>query len=226
MTAATAPARWVAFAAVGTVGFGVQLAALAWLTNRVGLPTGPAAALAVEIAVLHNFAWHEWWTWRDRGGLGWTRVLLRLARFHAATGIVSLAGNVALTVAAVAWLHFPVVLANTCAVVILSAVNFRITDRWVFTHGTRCLGSSGSLVPTSTLEPGIPNSKLRGPRLIPRLAFRTPVPEVQTHVEFRTPNSALLIAIDRTGTSGGRSEECRRARIPLLARIPAACRRA
>ena len=139
------PARWAAFAGVGIIGFGVQLAALVSLVHAAGLPAAPAAALAVEAAVLHNFAWHERWTWRDRAGGGRARVLARLARFHATSGIVSLVGNVALTVAAVAWLHLPVVLANVCAVVILSAVNFVIADKWVFTRPNPALGIERSV---------------------------------------------------------------------------------
>jgi putative flippase GtrA len=114
------------------MGFGVQLAVLGLLTTGAGLATAPAAAIAVETAVLHNFAWHERWTWRDRAGGGAARVVGRLVRFHAGAGIVSLAGNVGVTVLLVEWLHVPVAVANTCAVALLSVLNFRYADRWVF----------------------------------------------------------------------------------------------
>ena len=127
--------RWAAFAGVGIMGFGIQLAALQVLTATVGLATAAATAIAVEAAVLHNFVWHERWTWRDRARGGRASVLRRLARFHAGAGIVSLAGNVAITVALVKWLHVPVVLANACAVGLLSVLNFQLADRWVFTGG-------------------------------------------------------------------------------------------
>jgi dolichol-phosphate mannosyltransferase len=124
--------RWASFAGVGILGFGVQLAVLGFLTAGAGLPTAPAAAMAVETAVLHNFVWHERWTWRDRARGGRASVLRRLARFHAGAGIVSLAGNVAITVFLAEWLHVPVVLANACAVGVLSVLNFLLADRWVF----------------------------------------------------------------------------------------------
>jgi putative flippase GtrA len=128
--------RWASFAGVGILGFGVQLAVLGFLTAGAGLPTAPAAAMAVETAVLHNFVWHERWTWCDRlggrAGGGPARVLGRLLRFHAGAGIVSLAGNVAITVFLAEWLHVPVVLANACAVGVLSVLNFLLADRWVF----------------------------------------------------------------------------------------------
>jgi putative flippase GtrA len=126
------PRRWAVFAGVGAIGFSVQLAVLGLLTGGAGLATAPAAALAVETAVLHNFVWHERWTWRDRAGGGPVRVLQRLARFHVGAGIVSLAGNVAITVVLVEWLQVPVVLANACAVGVLSVLNFHLSDRWVF----------------------------------------------------------------------------------------------
>jgi putative flippase GtrA len=114
----------------------VQLAALWLLTAGAGLATVPAAAIAAEAAVLHNFVWHERWTWRDRAGGGPSGVLGRLARFHAAGGIVSITGNVALTVLFVHWLQMPVVLATACAVGLLGMLNFQLADRWVFAGRT------------------------------------------------------------------------------------------
>jgi putative flippase GtrA len=124
--------RGLAFAGVGAIGLGVQLAAIAWLTHAWPMPTALAAGVGVEIAVLHNFAWHERWTWRDCADVHSARVVVRLVRFHASAGIVSLVGNVAITVVAVEWLHLPVVVANTCAVIALSAANFLLADRYVF----------------------------------------------------------------------------------------------
>ena len=54
--------RWDKFSAVGGIGIGVQLAALtifrSWLKLEYLLATG----LTVEIAVIHNFLWHERFT--------------------------------------------------------------------------------------------------------------------------------------------------------------------
>jgi dolichol-phosphate mannosyltransferase len=130
--AGSEPRRWASFAGVGVMGFGVQLAVLGLLTSETGLATAPAAAIAVEAAVLHNFVWHERWTWRDRAGGGPAHVLGRLARFHAGAGIVSLAGTVAITVLLVEWLCVPVAFANACAVVLPGLFNFWSADRWIF----------------------------------------------------------------------------------------------
>ena len=58
--------RVPAFVTVGAIGFLLQLGSLAFLTMVVGWPYGPATAIAVQLAVMHNFLWHERWTWRDR----------------------------------------------------------------------------------------------------------------------------------------------------------------
>ncbi|HUR32615.1 MAG TPA: GtrA family protein [Vicinamibacterales bacterium] len=123
--------RVPAFIAVGAMGFVVQSGVLVGLTAVCGWPYLVATALAVEAAVVHNFAWHERWTWRDRGQ-GGRAIAGRLWRFHLGTGITSLAGNVVVTALAVELLHLPAPLANACAVAATGAANFLVADRWVF----------------------------------------------------------------------------------------------
>ena len=57
--------RAARFVWVGVGGFVVQGLALHGLA-AAGLPYPLATALAVEAAILHNFLWHERWTWADR----------------------------------------------------------------------------------------------------------------------------------------------------------------
>ena len=57
--------RFGAFAAVGVFGFVLQITAIASLLSA-GWSYLAATAAGVELAVLHNFWWHERWTWRDR----------------------------------------------------------------------------------------------------------------------------------------------------------------
>src|SRR5512140_3345440 len=87
--------RWLRFNAVGLGGIIVQLAVLACLTRLAGLSYLPATGCAVEAAVIHNFAWHQRWTWRDRGFSG-AALLAPLLRFHLTNGLVSIAGNLLL----------------------------------------------------------------------------------------------------------------------------------
>ncbi len=58
--------RWLKFNAVGSIGIIVQLVALATFKGWLQLDYLWATALAVEAAVIHNFFWHERFTWVDR----------------------------------------------------------------------------------------------------------------------------------------------------------------
>ena len=123
--------RWLVFNAVGTMGVAVQLAALVGLTELAGLNYLLATALAVESAILHNFVWHERWTWRDRGPGAGGR-LARLARFNLLTGAVSIGANIVFTglYASVLGVHYA--LANLLAIASCSLLNFLANDRLVF----------------------------------------------------------------------------------------------
>ena len=118
------------FNGVGLAGFALQLGLLALLV-RLGCITWPRPPLAVELTVLHNFAWHERWTWRDRPAGAGSR-MRRLWRFHAANGLVSLIGNVLLMRLFVGLLGWPAVPANLLAVLLCALVNFTASDRFVF----------------------------------------------------------------------------------------------
>lgn len=124
--------RWIKFNAVGGLGILVQLAALAvsrsWLKIDYLLATG----IAVEIAVIHNFVWHERFTWADRPASRPLHSLVRLAKFNASNGTVSIIGNLLLMRLLVGELRFNYIASNIFAIVFYSFVNFLLGDRFVF----------------------------------------------------------------------------------------------
>ena len=128
-------ARWLTFNGVGLAGVVVQLVTLAVLTQVVGWPVLIATAIAVELALLHNFACHLRWTWRDRPSGGGREVAVRLWRFHAVNGVVSLVGNVVIT-SALARSGMDPILANVAAIAACSLVNFAAGDAFVFRAAT------------------------------------------------------------------------------------------
>ena len=127
--------RWLKFNAVGGIGIGVQLAALGVLRSWLELDYLLATGLAVEIAVIHNFLWHERFTWADRPAPRRVHSLLRLAKFNASNGAVSIAGNLVLMRLLVGELKLNYVASNVIAIVICSLVNFLLSDRFVFEAG-------------------------------------------------------------------------------------------
>ena len=108
--------RWLRFNGAGALGVLVQLLALSVFARHMDYLL--ATALAVEMAVLHNFAWHERLTWRERTQNASHGLWRRLARFHLANGVISLLGNVLL----MRWLAggwgWPLVAANIVSILV------------------------------------------------------------------------------------------------------------
>ncbi len=128
--------RFFRFNGVGVLGFAIQVIVLGVLL-RAGVHYLVATVLAVEAAVLHNFLWHERWTWRDRPATGRAR-LARLGRFHLLNGAVSLVGNVLLMRLFVGTLGLPAIPANLVAVLACSVINYFASDGLVFRR-SRCV---------------------------------------------------------------------------------------
>lgn len=124
--------RFGRFGAIGLAGAALQVALFDVLLKWCHLPGVAAAPVAVELVVLNNFYWHERFTWFDREAGGLRRKALRLWRFHAANGLVSLVGNTVLAYWLVQQLNAPAVLSQVAAIAIFAPVNFWVADRWVF----------------------------------------------------------------------------------------------
>jgi putative flippase GtrA len=125
--------RISAFVTVGAVGFLIQIASLALMTTAAGWPYEPATAVAVQLAVLHNFFWHERWTWRDRR-VQRSALVARFWRYELTTGASSIVSNVLCTALLVESFGIPALPANAMTVALMSAVNFVVSDRWIFSR--------------------------------------------------------------------------------------------
>ncbi|HEY6373074.1 MAG TPA: GtrA family protein [Candidatus Sulfotelmatobacter sp.] len=130
--------RWCKFNFVGGVGIGVQFTALFLVKGILHFNYLAATAIAVEAAVVHNFVWHEQFTWADRTRSGdrfetrWRRSLLRLVRFNLTSGAVSILGNLALMKVMVGQGHINYLPANGIAIALCSLANFLVSEEWVF----------------------------------------------------------------------------------------------
>ena len=115
--------RWVRFNAVGILGAGIQLAVL-WLMLRLRVNYLVATAIALEIAVLHNYVWHCRWTWAGRAGSLW--------RFHLSNGLGALICNLALMRVFTGSMGFKPIPSNLAAITMTSFLNFALASKWVF----------------------------------------------------------------------------------------------
>jgi putative flippase GtrA len=145
--------RWLKFNTVGMGGATVQLCVLWLLQHFTSIAYIPAVILAVEVAILHNFVWHEAWTWRgkpirDR----WWRLL----RFHVGNGFFSILSNVVLTYVYKEIVGLPLVAANFAAIVTAALLNFWIAQAWVFRgivfFALFCPHAKAAVI-TTTLQP-------------------------------------------------------------------------
>lgn len=129
--------RWCKFNLVGGIGIVVQFAALFLLKSVLHFNYLGATAIAVEAAVVHNFVWHEQFTWADRtksdrAQSSWPHSLTRLLRFSLTNGAVSILGNLALMRVMVGQGHMNYLLANAIAIILCSLANFLVSETWVF----------------------------------------------------------------------------------------------
>lgn len=122
--------RWSKFNLVGVLGMAVQLTVLALLNRRWPGHYLWTSGVALEVTLLHNFVWHQRFTWCDRSELSqWPRQLLR---FHLSSGLVSLVGNLALMRVLVHDAQVPIVISNIIAIMSCSILNFYAGNRWAF----------------------------------------------------------------------------------------------
>ena len=130
--------RWLKFNLVGGIGIVVQLLILIALKTGLGLNYLVATALAVEGAVVHNFLWHERFTWIDRASCdlrktSWPRFL----KFNLTTGVLSIAGNLLLMKMLAGLGNMNYLAANGITIVACSVLNFLVSDTYVFAETTR-----------------------------------------------------------------------------------------
>jgi putative flippase GtrA len=114
------------------MGMIVQFVALYVLKSAMHFDYLAATPLAVEAAVVHNFIWHERFTWADRIQPSWKTSWPRFARFNLTTGAVSIVGNLALMKIFAGFGHMNYLAANAIAIVLCALANFVVSERCVF----------------------------------------------------------------------------------------------
>lgn len=119
-------ARFVRFGIVGALGVVVNSSVLFLAHGVIGLPLLLASALAVEVAILHNFLWNERWTF---GATDFS--LVRLGKFNLTSlgGLVISLGVLYLLVAC-GRVHY--LLANLVGIALATAWNFALSLFWTW----------------------------------------------------------------------------------------------
>lgn len=146
-------ARFGRFNLVGLMGAALQLVLFDLLMERFGLSAVVAAPIAVEIVILHNFFWHERFTWRGQRTVGLRQRAIRLGRFHAGNALISLAGNTLLMYCLSHQLKAPPLGSAVTAIALCAPLNFLVADCWVYREpplkwtGKKCTAQVDDLDP-------------------------------------------------------------------------------
>jgi putative flippase GtrA len=130
--------RFLRYNLVGAMGLGVKFSVLTALVELSGVGYLASTAVAVEAAMMHNFIWHQRWTWRDRSTRSSHReTLMRLVRFQLGIGAVAMLANLLVTRLLVQELAVHYVAANLAATVFAGLANFMVSNFVVFVAAER-----------------------------------------------------------------------------------------
>ena len=124
------PHNWVQlvkFCTVGASGYVVNLCVFALCVEALGLHHLPAATVAFVVAVLNNFWWNRYWTFRVRSG----RASFQGARFFAVSVAAFLfAASILELLVSVAGM--PALAAQAISIVLATPLNFIGNKMWSF----------------------------------------------------------------------------------------------
>ncbi len=130
--------RFGKYNVVGVMGLCLKFSVLAALVEAAHAGYMLATALAVETVMLHNFAWHLRWTWRDRSrGLSVAEILARLARFQCGNGAIGLFANLVSMRILVAGFGMHYFAANLIATALAGIASFMLSEFVVFANPAR-----------------------------------------------------------------------------------------
>ncbi|MFQ6673462.1 MAG: GtrA family protein [Fidelibacterota bacterium] len=85
--------RILKFQVIAWGGTVVNLASLWILHGILEIPLIVAGACAIELAIVHNFIWHYFFTWRDRVGQSPTDFFSRLIQYNVVTASIDFLVN-------------------------------------------------------------------------------------------------------------------------------------
>jgi putative flippase GtrA len=124
--------RFVKFGIVGGSGVVVNVGLLHFFTTTLRLDYRVASVFAIECAVVNNFLWNYFWTWRDRRAQSKRSFVSMLFKFHLSSGFTAMLVNWGLLVLLTEALHMYYHVSNLIGIGCGAVVNFILGHYWVF----------------------------------------------------------------------------------------------
>ena len=123
------PAALPKFLCVGALGVVVNCVVLWCLVHLAGWHYLAAALVSIQVSILHNFLWHDRWTFKNHPGRGtWFG---RLGRYEVGT-CAGMAINWLALAVLVSWWHWPIMPANVLGIGAGTVVNFVFSKLWAW----------------------------------------------------------------------------------------------
>ncbi len=120
------------FQLVGGLGVFVNLGVLWILKGKLGVPVVPAGACAIELAIIHNFTWHYFFTWRDRVAHSLPDYLSRLLKYNVLTASIDFTVNLGLLWALTTYAHIHYLVADLIGMTAGPALKFAANELFIF----------------------------------------------------------------------------------------------
>lgn len=120
--------RLLKFCVVGGSGVVVNMGVLYLLTEYFRIPYYIASLIAIELSILSNFFLNHIWTWKDRVGSLWVKLL----RYHVGVAGTAFLFNYILLIILTGWLGIYYLLSNLIGITAGTILNYLVNDRWTF----------------------------------------------------------------------------------------------
>jgi len=124
--------RWLRFNAIGMMGTGVQLVVILFLKTLFQLNYLIATMIAVQCSLIHNFFWHQRWTWKNSVNTSRRESFQRFLKFNSTSGTISMMGNLGFTSVLVQAVHLPYLVCNVLAIGGCNVLNFVLANNFAF----------------------------------------------------------------------------------------------
>jgi len=125
-------ARVLRFQLVAWGGTLVNLGVLWLLKGRLHLSLVPAGALAIETAIIHNFTWHYFVTWKDRVDRSVKDYVLRLLRYNLVTASIDFVVNLGTLWVLVTFAGVHYLVADLLGMLAVPIVKFFVNEFFIF----------------------------------------------------------------------------------------------
>lgn len=124
--------RFIKFGIVGALGVVINVGLLHVLTMYFRVDYKIGSIFAIECAIINNFLWNFFWTWKDRKTDTSNGLLVRFVRFHVSSGFTAFLVNWGLLVLLTETVHLHYQISNLIGITVGALINFVLGHFWVF----------------------------------------------------------------------------------------------